>query len=386
MEKRLILLVSGGDTSRPPLGKVILQQMLMEAKLDDMYEVDSAGTHPDGETANQVARNVIINMYDRDLLANYSPKQLSSELKDRACLVLVMEAKDAARIPQNKVQVLGISDPYGKGYEAYHSCTRELKSKFKKLWPIITSGRSAIEELPHRISDSAIMEMAKSIATEVNYGRGLQHAEAVTATSLAIFDGLLESDIVFPKFVHQRYLLEAACYLHDIGVPNERHNEAGFRCFVEKINESDRRGVECFPYSVSWILAYCILWHRGTNYGLGKELKMARFVKLLEAKYPPDILENEHYATLFVAKYLAAILRIGDALSFPSGRPVKKVAVIYADDILKIEACPTKKNDSLNLQFQQADKKKDLFVSATKILGLKNIEDVHIRRCSHPSC
>ena len=392
MKKRLILLVCGGDTSRSPMAKVILQQMLIETKLDDKYEVDSAGIKPDGKAANQVARNVIINMYDRDLLANHAPKQLTSELVDRAYIVMAMETIHAAIVPTNKLKVLGISDPHGKGYESYHSCSRELKSKFKKLWPIITSGRSAIEELPHRISDSAIVEMAKSIAAEVDYGRGrgLQHAEAVTVTSLAIFDGLLESDIVFPKFVHQRYLLEAVCYLHDVGVgqeeDDEEHNEAGFRWFVEKISERYRRGVECFPNSVSWILAYCILWHRGTNYGLGKELEIAINVKSLEAKYPPDILEKEHYATLFVAKYLAAILRIGDALSFPSGRPVKKVAVIYTDDILKIEACPAKKNDSLNLQCQQADKKKDLFVSATKILGLKNIEDVHIRRCSHPSC
>ena len=240
------------------------------------------------------------------------------------------------------------------------------------------------------MSDSEIVEMAKSIATEVNYGRGFQHAEAVEWASLAILEGLSESGIIFPEFINRKHLLKAACYLHDVGVGQEEgdegHNEAGFRWFVGKINEHDREGAKYFPDSVSWILAYCILWHRETNYGLGKELNIAKYVKLLYAKCPPEYLEREHYAPVFVAKYLAGILRIGDGLNYPLGWQVKRVAVNYSDDILTIEACPRKSKASLDVQCRKADEKKDLLVSAIKILGLNNIEDVKIRRCSHANC
>jgi protein-tyrosine-phosphatase len=347
--------------------------MLMEAKLNNSYEVDSAGTQPDGDAANQEAKKVIKNMYGGDLLENHIPKQLSSELVDRAYLVVVMEDKYASGIPQDKVQVLGISDPWNQGYEAYQSCAHRLKLKFQEVWPIITAGIPATEELPDQMSGSGTAAMAKLIAEKEKYGRGLRHVEAVKCASLAIFDKLLQLNIIYPEFVHQKSLLEAACYLHDVGVGKEEHNEehnvAGFRWFIKKTCEHDKREVEYFSNRVSWILAYCILWHRGHDYGLREEFEM---------EYCVD--------SFLEAKYLAAILRIGDALSWPSGRPVKRIKVIYNNDILTIESCPQKEKDDLKSQFRQADEKKDLFVSATKILGLKNIEDVRFRRCSHPGC
>lgn len=64
------------------------------------------------------------------------------------------------------------------------------------------------------------LRVLKKIGQRYNYGRGKAHVAKVTELSLSLFDGLTRRQfIAVPQ--SDKLLLEAAGYLHDIGISPE---------------------------------------------------------------------------------------------------------------------------------------------------------------------
>lgn len=210
------------------------------------------------------------------------------------------------------------------------------------------------------MENSRFMETIKIVAEEKKYGRGRDHAEAVRDSSLQLYDGLLRLDML-PRVGQNRMLLEASCYLHDVGVPlGEDHNETGFMWLIRRLSGPDCR--EVLTEADQAKLEYCVLWHRGDDYG----------VRLEKAYIECD--------NMLQARCLAAILRVGDGLNFPGGRQVKDVSVSLEKDILVIEATPASVGSNLETQCDKADKKKDLLLAVIQAMGLNTVLDIKIRK------
>jgi len=136
-----VLFVCGGNTCRSPIAKIILERMLRERGLENKISVDSAAkctpTHP---TATQKAKQVIKELYGKDLLASHKSKSLNQMNLDDFHLILTMKRTHKHDLPTDKTFTLkeyagiegNILDPYGKSLEVYRNCRDEIKDCLRR--------------------------------------------------------------------------------------------------------------------------------------------------------------------------------------------------------------------------------------------------------------
>ena len=141
-DKKMILLVCGGNTCRSPMAKVILEQRLKVLGKSDKFEVDSAAY--DGPTyprASDNAREAIKKLFGLDLLASHKAKKLTPELVEQADLILVMGARMKKGLPPGKTWTLkeyaggseDVADPFGGDLDVYLRCARELSDTLELI-------------------------------------------------------------------------------------------------------------------------------------------------------------------------------------------------------------------------------------------------------------
>lgn len=135
--KKIILLVCGGNTCRSPMVKVILEQKLKKLGKQDKFDVDSAAY--DGPTfagASENARAAIKQLFGQDLLASHKAKKLTPELAEKADLILVMGTRMKEGLPKKKTWTLkeyaggsgDVKDPFGNSLQTYLECASEIST------------------------------------------------------------------------------------------------------------------------------------------------------------------------------------------------------------------------------------------------------------------
>jgi hypothetical protein len=222
---------------------------------------------------------------------------------------------------------------------------------------------------------STFTDKMKLIAEEKDYGRGAAHIQGVLRYSSEIYAGLLKARLI-EENNRDFELLIAACYLHDVGVnvsdgelgvqilPEDDHNLKSFKWLNIRLNQDDCNGL--FTDSEKVIVKYCTLWHKGNAWELKPELKI-------------------DWNSLLKARLLAAILRVGDALSSGFGKHVpavspKSISIVVADKTLSIEIMPRKIGEITDADLKKANEKnKDLMEAVMKAMVFKKIDDVQIK-------
>ena len=206
----------------------------------------------------------------------------------------------------------------------------------------------------------------KNIAAERNYGRGKDHADIVSTLSLSLYQQMVALDL-FPKVDRGELLLESASYLHDFGYPPEEdHNINGFKLLIQRLAQPD--AIEVLTTSERAIVLYCVLWHRGVDFS----------IRVRDVQIEPD--------QLTTTMELASMIRIGDGLSYPFGKPTKKVTVQLQNHMFIINVCPSRKGDSLLTQLRKANAKKDLLEKVLQGKTTTEITKIEVRRCKHSDC
>ena len=139
--KKRILFICSGNTCRSPMAKVILEQKLKAIVEIGRFEVDSAAYgDPTDENANPNAIEAIKSLFGDDLLSSHSSKKLTSDLIERADVILVMEGGMKKGRPQEKTWTLleyaggsgDIGDPIGYSVEIYIDCAHEISDALDK--------------------------------------------------------------------------------------------------------------------------------------------------------------------------------------------------------------------------------------------------------------
>lgn len=148
--KKRILFVCGGNTCRSPMAKVILEQKLKAGGHLARFEVDSAAyDRPTDEGASNEARETIKRLFGSDLLLSHESKKLSSELVDRADLILVMGTRMKKGLPAEKTWTLkeysggngDIADPYRRDIDVYLKCAKEISRALDAMLPKLLAGK-----------------------------------------------------------------------------------------------------------------------------------------------------------------------------------------------------------------------------------------------------
>ena len=199
-----------------------------------------------------------------------------------------------------------------------------------------------------------------------DYGRGFVHSDQVTKISLNLYESLA-SQHCFRKSNTDLFLLRAAGYLHDVGVPPEtNHHINGFNLLKTRLKDLISSGsLSKAEYS---IILYCVLWHRKDNFDqIDADVKLS----------PQE---------LITARRLAGVLRIADGLCFPAGAPTLRIHTYREREVLVIEACPAKHGDTLQTQTSKAMTKINLLEAELKIIPTLGINKIKIKKCSHDGC
>jgi protein-tyrosine-phosphatase len=143
---RMLVFLSSGGTCRDPMAKVIAEKLLENRKLKHKLVIKAAGLGPLSDSeVSYAARYVIKDLYGEDLLANHKPELLTSEMVEKADLILAMSDSllltPSKILPPVKTFVLkeyfglegNIVDPWpdGKDIETltrYRECANELRN------------------------------------------------------------------------------------------------------------------------------------------------------------------------------------------------------------------------------------------------------------------
>lgn len=224
------------------------------------------------------------------------------------------------------------------------------------------------------LSGDRFTEKMQSLAEEKNYGRGPGHILSALRYSKEIYAGLAQAQLIEDNN-RDLQLLIAACYLHDVGVnvsdgelgvkilPEDDHNLKSFKWFHIRLDQADCNGL--FTDSEKAIVKYCILWHKGNAWELRPELEI-----------------NWH--SLLRARLLAAILRVGDALSSSFGKHVpaispEAITIVVSGHTLFIKILPQKPGEIKDADLVKArERGKDLMAAVMKAMAFAKINDVQI--------
>ena len=141
-DKKMILLVCGGNTCRSPMAKVILKQKLVALGQLSGFEIDSAACNsPTSSEASSNARAAIEELFGQDLLASHKAKKLTPELAEKADLILVMGARMKKGLPSGKTWTLkeyaggsgDIADLFGCSLQTYLACAHEISTALDEV-------------------------------------------------------------------------------------------------------------------------------------------------------------------------------------------------------------------------------------------------------------
>ena len=114
-ESKLLVYLSSGGTCRDPMAKAITLKLLEERSPQLNIRVEGMALGPtSGPRVSFAAQRAIEELYGEDLLRDYVPRIVTSEILDRADLVLVMDhgLLNPKVQPSGKTYVL----PPGKTY------------------------------------------------------------------------------------------------------------------------------------------------------------------------------------------------------------------------------------------------------------------------------
>jgi len=189
------------------------------------------------------------------------------------------------------------------------------------------------------------LEILVRLAASKGYGWKFEHADQVKLLSLKIYEDTSKLGLL-DQHEQDKEILMAAALLHDVGRPEEPHNEAAFNMLREKIP----RHLSDDPISEDELatVLYCILFHRGQDFSERKGL---------------PLVDPGH------SKQLASIIRIADGLDHgpPFEYQVKDVAIDIVNGSLVCQVQPSSKEVRervVRYAKHTTDNKMDLFRQA----------------------
>ena len=187
------------------------------------------------------------------------------------------------------------------------------------------------------------LRILRTLAAEKNYGRGIGHATQVNKLSLDIYGKFIEFGFL-KQASQDREILEAAALLHDIGLPEEPHNEVGFDLLKNEMPKL--MAAKPLPLTEFSTILYCILWHRGVNFSKRGNIDIT----------------NPTYTSK-----MAAILRVADALDRTLQQCVEDVSAHLEGQRLIFTISS---RHSIETEINRAIKKADLMKEAYSLKGV----------------
>jgi exopolyphosphatase/guanosine-5'-triphosphate,3'-diphosphate pyrophosphatase len=187
------------------------------------------------------------------------------------------------------------------------------------------------------------LNILRKLARDKKFGRGAGHANHVNKLALRIYEGLVKTGLINGS-EGDKMILEAAALLHDIGLPNEPHNEAAFDFLAGVMPEL--LVTNPLPDDELSTLLYCILWHRGSVF----------------AKRGSVAIADPGYT-----RKMAAIIRVGDAFDRTLRELVEDVSIRLDGARLTFGVFS---KHSVDTEIQRAKEKSDLMKQAYGLAGV----------------
>ena len=187
----------------------------------------------------------------------------------------------------------------------------------------------------------------KRLAKSMKYGSGPEHSKQIEKLSLKIHRELVRLGLSIDS-KNDRRILSASSLLHNIGLPDKKHNEAAFD--ILKVEIPGTMGLTPLPPKDLSAILYCVLWHRGNIFQKRGDIKIIKQSNL---------------------KKLAAIVRVSDAMDRSFQQIVEDVVLILDGDSLEFVL---KSKYPVRAETQRAMEKSDLLIEA---FDLKDVSLIH---------
>src|ERR1039457_5324120 len=109
----------------------------------------------------------------------------------------------------------------------------------------------------------AQLRTLRQLAQSLNYGSGPEHSKQVKSLSLNIYLELVRLELLVDS-KNDCKILTASALLHNVGLPQKRHNQAAFDLLETEIPKTlGSKALSSFDMAA---ILYCVLWHRGSQF------------------------------------------------------------------------------------------------------------------------
>lgn len=134
-----LVFVCTGNTCRSPMAQAIFTDMAKDCGID--FTTGSAGLH--AQNGMPASENAVLACGEIGLdLSGHSSKSIRNEDLTAVDLFVVMtmahaQALMAMGVPNNKIYILNVSDPFGGNLQVYRDCRDEIRDRLIILLELI---------------------------------------------------------------------------------------------------------------------------------------------------------------------------------------------------------------------------------------------------------
>jgi exopolyphosphatase/guanosine-5'-triphosphate,3'-diphosphate pyrophosphatase len=182
-------------------------------------------------------------------------------------------------------------------------------------------------------------------ASDRQFGRGEAHANQVKTLALKIYQEMTRLRYLDGS-VEDKEILELAALMHDVGIPGEPHNEAGFDYLNQLL--PDLVGTDPEARNYMPVIMYCVLWHNEHEFSQRGDLQIVDPVR---------------------TRRLAAIIRVADGLDRTQSQIVTGLSLRRDGNSL---VCTVVSDyPSTEIEMDMARKKADLLMDVHHLVDVK---------------
>lgn len=137
---KTVIFVCSGNTCRSPMAEVLFKKMLENNGRDDVEVISRGISVYEGDTAADEAVTAV-KEYGCDL-SRHKATALSMGEAVRAFLLVAMteghkRLLKSYGIPEEKIKVLGVSDPFGGDISVYRDTAKEIYEKLGEIYGLV---------------------------------------------------------------------------------------------------------------------------------------------------------------------------------------------------------------------------------------------------------